>query len=150
MKSVATKLPTAARLFLGLIFTVFGLNGFLGFLPMPEPTPEGGAFLGALAATGYMFPLIKSTEVVAGLLLLSGRFVPLALLLLAPVSVNILAYHIALDPAPGMPLLIVATGIYLAYAYRDSFRSVLAAKAQPHASSDSSSSHVGRLSSQGA
>ena len=68
MKSIVSKLPTAARLFLGLIFTVFGLNGFLGFLPMPQPSAEGGAFLGALATTGYMFPLIKGTEVVAGLL----------------------------------------------------------------------------------
>ena len=150
MKSVASKLPTAARLFLGLVFTVFGLNGFLGFLPMPEPTPEGGAFLGALAATGYMFPFIKGTEVVAGVLLLSGRFVPLALTLLAPVAVNILAYHIALDPAPGMPLAIIAAEIYLAYAYRDSFRSVLAAKAEPHPLSEAQSPEVGRLSSQGA
>ncbi len=149
MKSVASKLPTVARLFLGLLFTVFGLNGFLGFLPMPEPTAEGGAFLGALAATGYMFPLIKGTEVVAGLLLLSGRFVPLALTLLAPVTVNILAYHVALDPAPGLPLVIIAAGVYLAYAYRDSFRSVLAAKAEPHVIGETKSSPVGRLSSQG-
>lgn len=150
MTSIVSKVPVAARLFLGLLFTVFGLNGFLGFLPMPQPTAEGGAFLGALAATGYMFPLIKGTEVVVGLLLLSGRFVPLALTLLAPVSVNILAYHIALDPAPGLPLVIVATQLFLAYAYRDSFRSVLQSKAQPTVSLDSSGQHVGRLSSQGA
>ncbi|MCA9535998.1 MAG: DoxX family protein, partial [Myxococcales bacterium] len=79
-----SKLPTAARLFLGLAFTVFGLNGFLHFLPMPPMSGEPAAFMGALAATGYMFPLIKGTEVVAGLLLLGNRLVPLALTLLAP------------------------------------------------------------------
>lgn len=150
MTSIVSKLPVVARLFLGLVFTVFGMNGFLGFLPMPQPPAEAGAFLGALAATGYMFPLIKGTEVVVGLLLLSDRFVPLALTLLAPVSVNILAYHLTLDPAPGLPLLIVALQLFLAYAYRDSFRSVLQAKVQPVVTAGSGGQPVGRLSSQGA
>lgn len=149
MTSIVSKLPVVARLFLGLVFTVFGLNGFLGFLPMPQPAAEGGAFLGALAATGYMFPLIKGTEVVVGLLLLSGRFVPLALTLLAPVSVNILAYHIALDPAPGLPLVIVAAQVFLAYSYRESFRALLQARAEPTTSAESSGQPVGRLTSQG-
>lgn len=150
MKFIVSKLPTAARLFLGLLFTVFGLNGFFGFLPMPQPTAEGGAFLGALAATGYMFPLIKGTEVVAGLLLLGNRFVPLALTLLAPVTVNILAYHVALDPSPGLPLVIIASQLFLAYAYREAFRSVLQAKAEPSVSADGSGHRIGGLSSQGA
>src|SRR5262245_14008901 len=94
-----SKLPLAARVVLGLIFTVFGLNGFLHFLPQPPSTPAAMAFGGALAATGYMFPLIKGTEVLAGVLLLSGRYVPLALTLLAPVVVNIVAFHLFLAPA---------------------------------------------------
>ena len=127
--SVVRHLPRAATLLLGLIFFTFGLNGFLGFLPaQPAPTPEGGAFLGALAATGYMFPLIKSTEVVVGALLLSGRFVPLALVLLAPVTVNILAFHALLSPGLALPLVLVALQLYLAYAYRDAYRGVLAAR----------------------
>lgn len=149
MKSIASKLPTAARLFLGLVFTVFGLNGFLGFLPQPEPSAAGGAFLGALAATGYMFPLIKGTEVVAGLLLLSNRFVPLALTILAPITVNILAYHVALDPAPGLPLALIAAQVFLAYVHRDAFRHMLAARSDA-ARVEKQTVSVGQLSSQGA
>lgn len=126
--------PTAARVLLGLIFFVFGLNGFLNFMPVPPPPPAGGAFLGALAATGYMFPLIKGTEVVAGALLLGNRFVPLALTLLAPVIVNIVAYHLVLAPG-NYPMLAALLGLeaFLAWSYRQSFRGVLTAKARPAA-----------------
>lgn len=126
------KLPHAARILLGLVFFVFGLNGFLQFIPQP-PLPEpAGAFMGALAATGYMFPLIKGTEIVAGLLLLSGRFVPLALVLLAPVIVNIVLFHVVLAPGSMiMVVLLVALEGYLAWAYRDAFAGVLQARARP-------------------
>lgn len=124
--------PVVARFFLGAAFLLFGLNGFLHFLPMPPAPEKAGAFLGALGATGYMFPLVKGVEVLAGLLLLSGRFVPLALTVLAPVVVNIVAYHAFLAPqGVGLPLLLTGLGLYLAYAYRDSFRGVLAAGATP-------------------
>jgi uncharacterized membrane protein YphA (DoxX/SURF4 family) len=129
--SLTRHLPRAATLLLGLIFVTFGLNGFLGFMPNP-PLPEAaGAFMGALAKTGYMFPLIKGTEVVAGALLLGGVFVPLALLLLAPLVVNIVAFHVALAPG-GMAVagLVLALMVYLAWAYRESFRGVLATRAQ--------------------
>lgn len=125
-------LPTVARTLLGLLFLVFGLNGFLHFMPMPPAPARAGEFLGALAATGYMFPLIKGTEVVAGALLLSGRLVPLALVLLAPVIVNIVAYHLALAPGGyGLLALIVGLEAYLAWAYRDSFAGVLNPSARP-------------------
>jgi uncharacterized membrane protein YphA (DoxX/SURF4 family) len=123
---------TLARILLGLVFFVFGLNGFLNFIPMPPPQGAGAAFLGALAATGYLFPLLMATQTLSGLLLLTGRWVPLALTLLAPVVVNIVAYHLALDPA-GLPLALFALGlgVFLAWAYRDSFRTVVAYKAGP-------------------
>ena len=125
-------IPTVARILLGLVFFVFGLNGFLNFLPAPPLEGPAGAFMGALAATGYMFPLIKGTEVVAGAMLLAGRFVPLALTLLAPILVNIVAFHAVLAPSGmGMQVVIVALELYLAWAYRDSFRGVLAANARP-------------------
>ena len=134
MQNILRHVPTAARILLGLVFLVFGLNGFLGFLPMPEHPGPAGAFLGALAATGYMFPLIKGTEVVVGLLLLSNRFVPLALTVLAPVMVNIVAFHAAFEPATlGMPIALTALQLYLAWAYRESFRAVVAPKAAPRA-----------------
>lgn len=128
-----TRLPTIARYLLGLLFFVFGLNGFLNFMPMPPP-PEGpaGAFMGGLAAAGYMFPLIKGTEVVAGALLLAGRSVPLALVLLAPVIVNIVLFHLFLMPGGyGLLTLIVGLELYLAWAYRRSFVGVLNPGARP-------------------
>lgn len=124
--------PTVARVLLGLVFFVFGLNGFLHFMPNPPVPARAGEFLGALAATGYMFPVIKGTEVVAGALLLGGRFVPLALVLLAPVIVNIVLFHLILAPgAYGILALIVGLEVFLAWSYRDSFAAVLRADARP-------------------
>ncbi|HEX6271592.1 MAG TPA: DoxX family protein [Polyangiaceae bacterium] len=122
---------TAARLTLGLVFTVFGLNGFLHFLPQPPAAPEAAAFGGALAATGYMFPLIKGTELVAGLLLLAGRAVPFALTLLAPIVVNIVAFHLFLDPAgSALGLATLALGLYLAWTERAVFAPLFASRAR--------------------
>ena len=132
MDSLKKSLPSVARIALGLVFFVFGANGFLSFIPQPPSPPAAGAFLGALAATGYMFPLIKATEVVAGALLLAGRYVPLALTLLAPIIVNIVAFHVALAPA-GLPMavFVLAAEVALAWFYRDAFRSVLDARSTP-------------------
>ena len=120
------------RILLGLIFTIFGLNGFFNFLPPPEMPTEAGAFFGALAATGYMLPLIKIVEVACGILLLLGRNVPLALVLLGPVAVNIFLFHIFLapDPAAGaIGYLSFLIWVFLCWAYRGSARGLLAASA---------------------
>jgi hypothetical protein len=127
VKSNRNYAKTGARLALGLVFTVFGLNGFLGFIPTPPHPGDAGAFLGALAATGYMFPLIKLTELVAGLLLLAGRAVPFALTLLAPVVVNIVAFHLVLEPASlGLPIVTLVLGLYLAWTERAVFAPLFA------------------------
>lgn len=132
MNFIRSKLPTAARIVLGLVFFVLGLNGFLHFLPTPPMSGPPAEFAGALAATGYMFPLIKGVEVVGGLLLLLGRYVPLALTLLAPIIVNIVAFHIVLAPGSvGMLVLLLTTELYLAWAYRDAFLPMLRASAKP-------------------
>jgi uncharacterized membrane protein YphA (DoxX/SURF4 family) len=113
---------TAARVLLGAGFLLFGLNGLLQFLPQPDVPSEAGAFLGALAATGYMFPLIKWTEIVAGAMLLAGYRAPLALTLLAPILVNILFYHAALDPAGILPgLVLTVLELVVVYRYREAF-----------------------------
>jgi hypothetical protein len=94
---------------------------------MPELTEEGAALMGALAATGYFFPVLKLVEVVSGALLLLGRFVPLALVLLAPISVQIALFHVGPEPA-GLPMavLILLLMGYLGFVgYRSSFRAVL-------------------------
>ena len=132
MNTFTRHLPTAARLLLGLVFTTFGLNGFLRFLSMPPPPPAAGAFFGALMATGYLLPLLMGTQLVAGLLLLSGRFVPLALTLLAPVVVNIVAFHLFLSPAGmGLALLVLALELFLAWSYRAAFAPLLRARSVP-------------------
>ncbi len=126
------KIVIAARVLLGLAFFVFGLNGFLHFIPQPPISGPPGEFLGAMIATGYLFALVKGTEVVCGALLLSGRFVPLALTLLAPVLVNIVLFHAFLEPAMiGVPLLLVGLEIFLAWSYRAAFRPMLAARVAP-------------------
>jgi len=133
MSSISNRVPSIARLALGLAFFVFGLNGFFHFLPQPPMSGPPADFAGALFATGYMFPLIKGTEVVAGLLLLSNRYVPLALALLAPVVVNIVAFHAFLAPAGlALPIILLALQLYLARSYRYAFAPMLQARNEPH------------------
>ena len=129
MDTIRKYLPTAARLFLGLVFTVFGLNFFLHFIPTPPPQPRAAAFAGALFGSGYFFPLLKVTEVVAGLLLLGGRFVPLALAVLAPIVINIVCFHLFLEPSGiPLPLVVLAAELYLAWTYRAAFAPMLKAR----------------------
>ncbi|MFN7971375.1 MAG: DoxX family protein [Acidobacteriota bacterium] len=132
MRSVIDSLPTAARVLLGLVFFVFGLNGFLGFLPMPPLSGAAGAFMGGLAATGYFFPLLKGTEVLVGVALFSGTLVPLALTVLAPITINIVAFHAFLAPSGlPIPLAVLALHLFLAFTYREALRGVLALRSEP-------------------
>ena len=121
---------------MGLMFFVFGLNGFLNFIPPPKSSmPEGAmAFSGALMKTGYMFPFIMGTQLLVGVLLLLNRFVPLALVLIMPVLLNIIAFHIFLQPAgiaPGAVLMVLE--LYLAWAYRKAYLPMLAPRVTPNA-----------------
>ena len=96
-----------ARLLLGLIFLVFGLNGFLNFLNMgPMPTGLASQFMGALFLSHYYW-VVAALQIAGGLLLLVNRFVPLALVLLGPVIVNILCYHLFLNHAGAPPAIVV-------------------------------------------
>jgi uncharacterized membrane protein YphA (DoxX/SURF4 family) len=110
-----------ARILLGLIFVVFGLNGFLHFLPQPPMPDAAKSFFGGLAATGYMLPLLFAAQVLGGGLILLGM-VPLGLLILAPVIVNIIAFHVFLAP-DGLPLALVVAGLelFLAWAHREAY-----------------------------
>jgi uncharacterized membrane protein YphA (DoxX/SURF4 family) len=126
-------LPCIARILLGLMFFIFGLNGFLHFIPQPKTMPEVvAAFFGALAKTGYMLPLIFGTQALAGALLLANRFVPLALALIAPVIVNIVAFHAFLQPSgAAMAGVVLVLELYLAWAYREAYRPMLAMRVIP-------------------
>ena len=132
MSAISRYVPMATRVLLGLVFFVFGLNGFLGFVPQPPMPDKAGAFMGGLAAAGYMFPLIKGVEVIGGALLLSNRFVPLALALIAPNIVNIVLFHAALAPAGlGIALVVLALELVTVWWYRDAFASMLRARTAP-------------------
>ena len=119
----------AARLALGALFTATGLGSFLGLLPLAPPH----AFQVILIESGWM-KVAKAVELGAGLLLLSNRFVPLALALLAPQVASIALYHLLLDPA-FLWIVPVVVGLegFLLWAYRGSFREVLARDARPGA-----------------
>lgn len=118
-----------ARYLLGLIFTVFGLNGFLNFIHQPPPTnPLAMQFFVAISASHYA-AFFFAVQLIGGLLLLSGYFVPLALTLLAAELYNILAFHLTLSPATIAPALVASVlWILIFLQYRASFRDVLAAK----------------------
>lgn len=130
-RSFTRFLPAVARVLLGAPLIVFGLNGFLEFIPPPPtPLPEGAmAFLGALVQTGYMMHLIAVTHLVVGVLLLVNRFVPLALALLAPFLVNSIAFHSVLEPS-GLPMAIafLVLELYLVWKYRGAYRPMLQAR----------------------
>lgn len=119
------KIAFGARVIMGLIFVIFGLNGFLHFMPTPPLTPPAQAFLSAMMATGYILPMVKATEIIGGAMLLSGGLAPLGLVFLAPVIVNILAFHLFLDPA-GLPMATILTVLeaFLGFAYFGRFRSL--------------------------
>ncbi|HYX30174.1 MAG TPA: hypothetical protein VE863_16650 [Pyrinomonadaceae bacterium] len=105
-----------ARLLLGLVFVVFGLNGFLNFLSMgPMPIGLAGQFIGALFMSHYYW-VVAALQIVGGVLLLVNRFVPLALVLLGPVIVNILLYHLFLNIS-GVGLAIVVTILWFIVFY---------------------------------
>jgi hypothetical protein len=105
-----------ARYLLGLIFLVFGLNGFLHFIPMPPPKGLAAQFGGAIFVSHY-WVVIFGLQVIGGLLLLVNRFVPLALVLLGPVIVNIFFFHALMAPE-GLPLAIVVVVLWVILAVR--------------------------------
>ena len=116
-----------ARILLGLIFVVFGLNGFLNFLSMgPMPTGLAGQFVGALVLSHY-FWVVAALQIAGGALLLASRFVPLALVLLGPVIVNIICYHVFLNPSGAVPAVVVTVlWLIVCYGNRQHFSGIFA------------------------
>jgi len=114
-------LTIIARSLLGLIFVVFGLNAFLQFIPMPPPQGLAGDFMKALFVSHYFY-VVAVLQIVGGAICLVGRFVPLGLTLLGPVIVNILLFHVFLEPS-GLPLAVVvsALALFLLWENRQAF-----------------------------
>lgn len=125
-------ISTISRYLLGIIFAVFGLNGFLHFIPTPPPAGVGGQFMGALFVSGELY-VIMGLQLIAGVLLLTNRFVPLALSLLAPVIVNILLFHIFMDRA-GLPVAGVVAALWFVgfHGVRGAFAGIFAARLGHH------------------
>jgi len=134
MKTFTRCFSAIARISMGLIFLITGMNGFLNFLPQPKtPLPEGAiAFNVALMKTGYLFQMIMGIQVLVGILLLLNRYVPLALAIIAPVIVGIITFHLFLMPS-GWPMaaVVFVLEVYLAWSYRKAFRLMLAARMDP-------------------
>jgi hypothetical protein len=136
-KSATRFIPVIVRILLGLGFTAFGLNAFIPFMgqgkaEMPQAAMD---FAGAMMKTGYMFKLVGGTQLLAGVLLLFNLFAPLALVLLMPVLVNIIAFHLFLSPAPGASapgIVLMVLELYLAWVYRDYYRALFVMRARPH------------------
>ena len=118
-----------SRYLLGLMFTVFGLNGFLNFIHQPPPTnPVALQFFGAVIASHFA-AFFFAMQVVGGLLLLSGFFLPLALTLIAAELYNILAFHLTMAPASIAPALVACVLWILVFLqYRESFKGIFSAK----------------------
>ncbi len=103
MNSMFTKI---VRIALGLALVVFGANKFLHFIPLEPPTGAAGEFMNSLGATGYIFPIVGVLEVIIGIMLLLKKWVAFGLILLAPISINIVLFHVFLD-IPGSPFALV-------------------------------------------
>jgi putative oxidoreductase len=129
VKTIST---TAVRSLLGIIYLIFGLNFFLHFIPMPPPPDHPGAaesFMGGLFQAGYFFPMVKGLEILLGGFLLLNFFTPLSLIILAPISLNIFLFHAFLSPSNiAVSILIVLLHIYLLWAYKNSYRTILDSK----------------------
>ena len=121
-------LTIIARILLGLIFLVFGSNAFLNFIPMPPPPPGlAGDYTKVFLASGYVY-FIGGFQVIASLLILIGRFVPLGLTILGGIIVNIWIFHLLMAPQPGamVPAIVVTIlELFLVWSHRDRFAGIL-------------------------
>ncbi|MEE1899178.1 DoxX family membrane protein [Flavobacterium rakeshii] len=119
MNSQFTKI---VRILLGVILIVFGLNKFHPFIPLPQPPEAAANFLNSLADTGYILTVVAIFEVFIGFMLLIKKWVPFVILLLAPISLNILLFHMFLDiPAIATAIVVVALNAMLIYKYRQNY-----------------------------
>jgi uncharacterized membrane protein YphA (DoxX/SURF4 family) len=121
-----------ARILLGLMFVIFGLNPFLNFIPAVLPPGPAGVFLGVLISSHYVY-LVGAFQVIPGVLLLINRFVPLALILLAPMIANIVTYHLTMFPSGAqLAILAVILWLFLVWRFRAYLTPLFVQKAVPN------------------
>ena len=117
-----------ARILLGLMLLIFGLNKFLQFMPMPSMPEAAGEFMGALGKSGYIFPIIAIVEISTGVLILINKYTALALVVLFPIMLNALLFHVFLDIAGiGGAALANVLNVFLFFAYKDKYKELLLA-----------------------
>src|SRR3954453_23053244 len=122
-----------ARYLAGVIFLVFGLNGFLNFIPLPPPEGMAGQFMGALYASHYLW-VIFASQVISAVLLLVNRYVPLAVAVLAPVIVNILVFHALMAPnGLPLPLFVALLWVVIFADVRPAFKGLFQSRSQAQA-----------------
>lgn len=120
MNSQFTKI---IRILLGLVLIVFGTNKIYSFIPLPQPPAEAASFMSSLADTGYVLTVVAILEIIIGIMLVLKLYVPFALLVLVPISLNILLFHLFLDiPAIGAALFVVALNGILLYKHRRKYK----------------------------
>src|SRR5882762_309092 len=133
---------TIARYLLGSIFLVFGLNGFLHFIPMPPPSGVAGQFLGAMFVSKYLL-VVSGLQVISGALLLINRYVPLALTILGPIIVNILLFHVLMNPAGiALALLVAILWGVVFVSVRSAFTGIFEARVEIKTTPEHLHSHV--------
>jgi hypothetical protein len=124
-------LTLVARILLGLTFLVFGADKIVSFIHAPMPTGDAGTLIGLMFAHKWIL-FYGFIESASGLMLLTNRFVPLALTLLAGMGTNILLFNLTLAPSNlPIPLFLAVLELYLVYVYRANFAGIFAAKAEP-------------------
>ena len=127
--STKGKIDAFLQAALALLLLIIGINKFVSFMASPEMPEEAGAFMQALGETGYMIPMVGVTEIVVGILLLLRLWSALALVLLAPLSVNLILFHLVLAPESiAMALAVAALNLYLLFVYRDRYTPMLRPK----------------------
>jgi len=118
-----SKVDTVLQILLGLLLLATGLNKFFHFMSMPDMPAAANALMKAFAESGYILPMVAVTEIVCGGLLAARRWSALALVLLAPLSVNIVLFHLVLAPASGaMAYAVAAVNAYLMWGAREWYR----------------------------
>ena len=114
---------------LGIILIVFGLNKFLNFMPPLELASPGMDFMGALIKTGYVMTIVALVEIITGILIVINKYRALALVVLFPILLNALLFHVFLDPVNALPaVLAIAMNIFLMYANKEKYKSIFQIK----------------------
>jgi len=122
------KLFVGIQVISGLMLVMFGLNGFLQFMPMGEMNPAMGAYMGALFITGFIFPIVSFIQIIVGISFITNKFTPLMAIIITPVMINAFIAHLFLDPAGiGGSLFIIISIVLVMIRYKGRYKEIFKA-----------------------